>query len=90
MNENFNIMISLANQFEVDLRLQKLTELANLSDKYCNRTKTIFIERLNSLHAFMQQKKRSIPMDKEANEHSRKYTYSINRSRVHVRYMAEK
>lgn len=74
MNENFNIMISLANQFEVDLRLQKLTELANLSDKYCNRTKTIFIERLNSLHAFMQQKKRSIPMDKEANEHSRKYT----------------
>lgn len=57
MNENFNIMISLANQFEVDLRLQKLTELANLSDKYCNRAKTIFIERLNSLHAFMQQKK---------------------------------
>lgn len=64
MNENFNIMISLANQFEVDLRLQKLTELAT--------------------------KKKSIPMDKEANEHSRKYTYSINRSRVHVRYMAEK
>lgn len=58
MNENFNIMISLANQFEVDLRLQKLTELANLSDKYCNRAKTIFIERLNSLHAFMQQKKK--------------------------------
>lgn len=68
MNEHFNIMISLANQFEVDLRLQKLT------DKYCNRAKTIFIERLNSLHAFMQQKKRSIPMDKEANKQSRKYT----------------
>lgn len=60
-------------EIEVDLRLQKLTELANLSDKYCNRAKTIFIERLNSIHAFLQ-KKRSIPMDKEANKHSRKYT----------------
>lgn len=66
-------MISLANQFEVDLRLQKLSENASLSDKYCNRAKTIFIERLNSIHAFLQ-KKRSIPMDKEANKQGKKYT----------------
>lgn len=46
-------------EIEVDIRLQKLTELANLSDKYCNRAKTIFIERLNSIHAFLQKKKYS-------------------------------
>lgn len=74
MNENFNIMISLANQFELDLRLQKLSEHASLSDKYFNRAKTVFIELFNSIHYMHSCKKKSIPMDKEANEHSRKYT----------------